>query len=122
MKRSATAAEKSHMGRVHALGCIVCLECLGQVDTPAIVHHVRSRHGWGRSSHMDTIPLCYWHHVEPNYGVHGMGRDEFTALYGKSEMDLLTVVNEILGVEAKEKPASALTDLARDSTLIKAEE
>lgn len=98
MKRTATAAERRHMARVADLGCIVCLDCLGQGDTPAIVHHVRSRHGWGRASHMDTIPLCHWHHVEPGYGVHGMGRNEFTALYGKSEMDLLALVNELLSV------------------------
>lgn len=98
VKRTATASEKRHMAAVAALDCIVCLECLGQVNPQVLVHHCRTKHGWGRSSHMDTIPLCYAHHVDPHYGVHGLGRDEFTALYGKSEIDLLAIVNQKLGI------------------------
>ena len=99
MKRTATAAERRHLASVSAMGCIVCVECLGQGETPAVVHHVRSRHGWGRSSHMDTIPLCPEHHTG-KAGVHSMGRDEFTAMHGISELYLLALVNEQLGVTA----------------------
>ncbi len=85
------------MQRVAELGCIVCSECRGYQDTPAQVHHVRVRHGWGRSSHYATIPLCEPHHTG-YLGVHSMGRDEFTEFYGKSEIELLDLVSAILGI------------------------
>lgn len=92
MKRKQTAAERRYLARVAAMGCIVCSECLGYEDTPAVVHHVHSEFGWGRTSHYDTIPLCPTHHVAPMQSVHGMGREEFTELFGKSEMELLELV------------------------------
>lgn len=92
MKRQATAAERRYMAAVAAMGCIVCSECLGYAGTPAVVHHVHTRLGWGRSSHYDTIPLCPLHHVAPNQSVHGMGRKEFTECFGKSEAELLAIV------------------------------
>ncbi len=95
MKRAANAAEKSHMGKVSAMGCIVCLHCNGIHDTPAVVHHVRVKHGWGRSSHFLTIPLCPEHH-DGATGVHSMGRVEFEAMHGYSEIDLLAIVQERL--------------------------
>jgi hypothetical protein len=99
MKRKANMAEKRHMGLVTDMGCVVCSACLWHHGTPAEAHHVRLAHGWGRTSHFATIPLCYEHH-RGNAGVHAMGRDEFTAMYGKSEIDLLGIVNEMLGVAA----------------------
>lgn len=97
MKRAATAAEKRHMQKVAELGCIVC-ELAGFKDTPSEVHHVRARHGWGRSSHLATIPLCPIHH-RGNHGVHSMGRDQFEEMHGKSELELLAIVKNKLGVE-----------------------
>lgn len=91
MDRSATAEERRHMGKVAALGCIVCLECFG-VKTPCQVHHVRVRHGWGRSGHFYTIGLCDPHHTGPAVGVHGLGREEFAAEYGRSEIGFLNLV------------------------------
>jgi hypothetical protein len=88
MKRKASAADKQHMARVQAMGCQLCLH-LGLGQTPAEIHHVRSRHGWGRSSHRDVIGMCPLHHRGQPGGVHDMGRDEFTAHYGISELDLL---------------------------------
>lgn len=98
MKRSSTAAEKRHLAAVAALGCIVCRHCMGIHDTPAQVHHVRVNHGWGRSSHTMTIPLCLEHHTGKT-GVHSHGRDEFEAMHGYSELALLEVVQNMLGVE-----------------------
>ena len=92
MKRCSTAADRRHLANVAALGCVVCRYCYGHADTPAEVHHVRVLHGWGRSSHTATIPLCYEHH-RGNTGVHSMGRQPFTDLHGKSEIDLLNIVN-----------------------------
>jgi len=98
MKRTTNAAERRHLASVAALGCIVCLECLGQINPHVQVHHARVKHGWGRSSHFATIPICNYHHNDLKEGIHGMGRAEFTALYGKSEIELLAIVNEKLGI------------------------
>ena len=98
MKRTATAKEKQIMERVARMGCLVC-ERMGYPGTPAQVHHVRARHGWGRSGHKAIIPLCVDHHTGKN-GVHGMGREEFTTLYGISEIQLLEIVlNRLMETE-----------------------
>ncbi len=99
MKRKANADERRHMALVSDMSCIVCSACLGIHGTPAEVHHVRVAHGWGRTSHFATIPVCREHHTGDT-GIHSMGRDEFTAMYGKSEIELLAIVNEMLGVAA----------------------
>lgn len=101
MKRKQTAAEKRHLARVAALGCVVCSECLGYEGTPAQAHHVHVNFGWGRTSHYDTIPLCPPHHVGPGMSVHGLGRDEFTELYGRSELELLGIVKSRLGLKSE---------------------
>lgn len=98
MKRTSTVADKAHMAKVAAMGCICCSECYGWNETPAQVHHVRVRHGWGRSSHKATIPLCEPHH-EGAMGVHTLGRGEFKDTHGYSEIELLEIVNKRLGVE-----------------------
>jgi hypothetical protein len=87
-----TADERAYMGRVAALGCIVCSECLGYPDTPAIVHHIRTGQGKMRASHYDTMPLCPIHHQDSGYGVHDMGRQQFADMYGRSELELLAIV------------------------------
>lgn len=90
-KPQTTAAEHAHLAAVAAIGCILC-QHLDFGPTPAEVHHVRVRHGWGRSGHFATIPLCVAHHRSHPFGVHDMGRAEFTALYGISELELLEAV------------------------------
>jgi hypothetical protein len=97
MKRTSSLADRKHLAKVQALGCILCSHVYGNHDTPAEVHHVRAKHGWGRSSHLMTIPLCPEHH-RGNTGVHNHGRDEFAQIHGSSEMLLLAVVQEQLGV------------------------
>jgi hypothetical protein len=94
----ANAAEREYMGRVAALGCIVCSECLGYQDTPAIVHHIRTGQGKMRASHFDTMPLCPIHHQDSGCGVHDMGRQQFAEMYGRSELELLAIVKNKLGV------------------------
>ena len=96
-KLQATAAERRHMGRVQELGCVVCSECLGIAGTPAIVHHLRTGQGAMRASHWHTMPLCSHHHQHSGAGVHDMGRPQFAALYGKSEVELLVIVLIRLG-------------------------
>jgi len=80
MPKSVTAKEKAYMGRVAALGCIVC-------DSPAQVHHIREGQGMAqRASNYLTIPLCPEHH-SGGFSIHKSPR-QFTDIYG-SELDLL---------------------------------
>ncbi len=90
MKRTSTAEEKRIMRRVAEMGCLVC-ERMGYPGTLAEIHHVRARHGWGRSGHKAILPLCPEHH-RGNTGVHNMGREQFRDMYGKSEIELLEIV------------------------------
>ena len=98
MKRTSTAAEKRHLASVAALGCILCSHAYGNYEVPAEVHHVRVRYGWGRASHLMTIPLCPEHHTGKT-GVHSHGREEWKAMHGFSEIELLAVVQAKLGIE-----------------------
>lgn len=89
MKKAANKAEKQHMARVAALGCVVCRN-LSLGLTPAELHHPREKAGAGqRASHFDVIPLCALHHRTGGYGValHA-GQKEFERNYGV-EADLL---------------------------------
>jgi len=72
-----SAAGKRYMGRVAALGCILCAR-LGFGQRPswlpgnaAEVHHVRTGQGAAqRASDFLTVPLCPTCHRGP-HGVHG---------------------------------------------------
>ena len=59
-KKLPTKAEKKHMARVAALGCIIC-------GAPAEIHHLTGA-GIGLRS-QDVIPLCPAHHRLGGYGV-----------------------------------------------------
>jgi hypothetical protein len=54
-----TNAEREHMARVAALGCVVCRN-LGLGPTPAEVHHPLKN--GKRIGYKVTIPLCTLHH------------------------------------------------------------
>lgn len=96
-KKTKTAEEKAHMGRVADLGCILCRK-LGYGETPAEVHHIRTGTGAGRrASHFDTIGLCPEHH-RGNTGLHGLGRKRFEQIYSITELELLDLTNQLLGV------------------------
>lgn len=94
MKRTATKTEKEHLARVARMNCIAC-EQIGFSTPCQQVHHVRARHGWGRTSHMAVIPLC-WEHHQGKTGVHSMGRQQFADMYGKSEIEMMEIINERL--------------------------
>lgn len=97
MKRSISSAERAHMKEVAQMPCAVCKHCLGASSGPVELHHVKTRCGWGRSSHYFVLPLCALHHRGSNYSVHGMGRDEFASHFGYSEMSLLRMTLEQVG-------------------------
>lgn len=92
------ADEKRHMGRVAAMGCILCAHVYQIPGTPAIVHHLRTDQGKMRASHYDTMGLCPPHHQFSGYGVHDIGREQFAARYGISEVGLLHLVQAALGI------------------------
>ena len=70
------------------MGCLIC-------ERPANVHHIRPK-GLGisrRSSHFDTIPLCYDHH-QGQYSILN-NKKAFEKKYG-TEKALLEIVKRRL--------------------------
>jgi len=100
-KKPTTKAEKEHMGRVANMGCIACSNCMDPpvYDSPALVHHITARRGFGgRSKHMETIPLCHPHHDAGLYGISiHSGVSAWEEKYDTQE-NLLQIVNERLGI------------------------
>lgn len=94
-----TAAERRHLGRLAAMGCIVCLR-EGFGETPCEIHHLR--HGQGmsqRASHYQAIGLCHTHHRTGGYGVaFHAGPKAFEDRFG-SESDLLIDTRQRLGIK-----------------------
>ena len=87
-----TKAEKEHLSKVAAFGCIACY-LQGTPGTPAEIHHPRAGAGMGkRASHFDAIPLCPVHHrgtaglAHPS--IHGSKR-AFIERFG-TELELLS--------------------------------
>ena len=87
------------MGRVAALGCIVCLIHVGAKTRPedTCIHHIKWQTGIGRrSSHYEVLPLCFRHHDAGIYGesFHA-GRGIWEITFG-SQLDLLDEVRRML--------------------------
>jgi hypothetical protein len=91
-KKIATKAEREHMSKVASLGCLIC-------QRPANVHHIRPV-GLGigmRSSHYQTIPLCYDHH-QGQFSIHNC-KQEFEDAYGTEKQLLQKTLKEIEKLE-----------------------
>ncbi len=87
------------MGRVAALGCCIC-------QGPAQVHHIRDQTGMGmHSGHLETIPLCHYHH-EGEQGIHHMGKNAWERVYGAQRGHLDFVMFQLYGHDWKEVTAS----------------
>lgn len=84
-----SAAGARHMGRVAALGCILC-HYLGYGESPAEVHHVREGNGAMQRDDFLTVPLCPEHH-RGQTGLHGLGTKGFYLQYKMDEYDLLSL-------------------------------
>jgi hypothetical protein len=91
-------AERIHLNKVAAIGCIVC-KLQGHEDTPAEIHHLRDGQGRGqRAEYTETIPLCPTHHRTGDgtaafgyqWGFHHSPK-EFEEAYG-TERELLARV------------------------------
>ena len=81
-------ADRAHMGRVAALGCMLCRE-LGHGQTPAELHHIREGAGMAqRASNYLVVPLCHEHHRGAS-GLHGLGTRGFERRYRVDELGLL---------------------------------
>lgn len=88
-RKAPTAVERRHLGRVAAMGCLVC-------DSPSTVHHVTSD-GFQRltRTHRRIVPLCPQHHqyqFGPHESVEALGHAGFTSTYG---IDLLAVADKL---------------------------
>lgn len=93
MKRDA----RIRFGKLAEIGCVLCHH-LGTPGTSAEIHHLRSGQGMGQRAPSDlTIPLCHIHH-RSDRGFHGMGKRAFEEAYGVSEIDLLVMANDLIGV------------------------
>ena len=92
LKKQATKDEREHMSKVASLGCLIC-------QRPANVHHIRPI-GLGigkRSSHYQTIPLCYDHH-QGQFSIHNC-KQEFEDAYGTEKQLLQKTLKEIEKLE-----------------------
>lgn len=93
-----TKAEKHHLNKVAALGCIACRQ-IGYFDTPAEIHHIRTGMGMGqRNDHWHAIPLCAQHHRHADNAIH-RSKLNFERDFG-TELELLELVNQLLKVAA----------------------
>lgn len=93
-----SVTDRLHMGRVAGLGCMLCRH-QGIHGSPAEVHHPRTGTGAGRrSAHMDTIPLCPNHHRHGPEALHVMGRKAWERYHGITELELLDMTREALGI------------------------
>ena len=91
-----TNAERTHLGRLAEMCCILCRH-YGIDDSPAEIHHIRTGVGAGkRSSHFDALPLCPIHHRLGNEAIHVMGRKAFERHHGITELELLAEVKRLL--------------------------
>lgn len=93
-----TKAEKEHLNKVAALGCVACL-LDGNPGTWAEIHHPRAGTGKGRkASHFDAIGLCPSHHRGTQHpaipSIH-LSKRAFIEQYG-TEADLLEIVRQHL--------------------------
>lgn len=96
-----TKAEKQHMGKVAALGCVACY-LMGESGTPAELHHPRSGQGRGqKAGNFDVIPLCPAHHRGTHHpavpSIH-LSKQAFIERFG-TEAALLTLVRQLIGDE-----------------------
>lgn len=92
--KTKTRAEKHHLAKVAASGCIACRK-LGYEDTPAEIHHIRDGMGLSvRSTHYETIPLCPGHHRHADNSIH-RSKARFESEFGTERELLAEVLNEL---------------------------
>jgi hypothetical protein len=89
------AKDRQHLGKVAAIGCIVCINEFG-FDTPPEIHHIANGTMGKRNNNFNVIPLCHLHHRTGGHGVAvHQGRKTWEANFG-TEQDLLKQVMEMI--------------------------
>lgn len=89
-------ADRLHLERVAALGCLICRKEMG-VFTPTSIHHVRTLHGRRiKRNDQFVIPLCPTHHQYggPGTAFHA-GSRQWQHIHGTEEQ-LLDEVQALL--------------------------
>ena len=86
------------LGRVAALGCVICRE-LGRGKVPCQVHHIAE--GSSKRSDFAIAGLCEEHHdpYKTGSGFHGMGAERFCKIFRvpwEKEEGLLVLVNKYM--------------------------
>ena len=85
---------KLHLAIVSELGCIICRK-MGYLDTPAEIHHIKDGYGMSKKSgHLETIPLCPYHHRTSNESYHYSPK-AFTEKWG-TQQELLQETKDLL--------------------------
>lgn len=89
-------AEREHVNKVAAQGCVACYIQSGIWETPGEIHHIRTGQGAGqRAGWFEVICLCVNHHRNSGNGklaIHA-GYESFAKLYG-SERHLLDLTQK----------------------------
>ena len=99
MKKQASPAERRYLGKVAALGCILCRHLGMRQESATTVHHIKEGQGLSqRAEHWLTVPLCHDHHLGAN-GLHGLGTKGFYTRYKLDELDLLAFTIEWLNLQ-----------------------
>ena len=96
--RTPTKAEKEHMQKVRALGCIACIVkgYTAPYEVPeeyVAVHHIEGK--TKPEAHLKSIGLCPEHHQHGKEAVHGH-KKAFNAKFG-TEYELLELALELIG-------------------------
>lgn len=82
-RRKITEEEKRHLLSVKRLPCSVCNK-----PAPSIAHHCLTGQG-RKKDHKAVIPVCPSHHMATDTNrLGGLGRKEWTRLYGSEEEHL----------------------------------
>lgn len=92
-KKHKTTAEKAHMDKVAALGCVIC-------KLPAEIHHVKDKTNRNRD-HFRILPLCPHHHRKGGSGVaYHSGKIQWEKNFA-TQSELLAQVNRMLHMKNK---------------------
>jgi len=89
------AKDRRHLGKVAAMGCIVCMNH-NNIDTPAEIHHIGNGTMGKKATNYQVIPLCHYHHRTGGHGaaIHA-GRKTWESNFG-TEQQLLEQVMEMI--------------------------
>ena len=95
MSKTATKAEREHMGRVKAMNCICCTLLDRRQESVTDVHHIREGQGGAqRAGNFLVLPLCHDDCHQGRLGVHG--DRTYLRILKMTELDLLNATLDAL--------------------------